>query len=63
LSSKQRRRALEATIRRNPGVGLMLLVEEIARVLDAPWLPAGHAGALEQVWEKISTGCDVTCLA
>jgi hypothetical protein len=31
----------------------MLLVEEIARVLDAPWLPAGHPDALEQVWEKI----------
>jgi hypothetical protein len=44
---------LETTIRRNPGVGLQLLVEEIARVLDAPWLPAGYPGALEQVWEKI----------
>jgi len=53
LSSKQRRRALEATIRSNPGVGLVLLVEEIARVLEAPWLPCGHPGALEQVWEKI----------
>ena len=41
------------TIRRNPGVGLVLLVEEITRVLDAPWLPAGHPGALEQVGEKI----------
>jgi len=40
-------------IRRNPGVGLQLLVEEITRVLDAPWLPRGHPGALEQVWEKI----------
>jgi hypothetical protein len=53
LSSRQRLRSLEATIRRNPGVGLMLLVEEMTRVLDAPWLPAGHPGALEQVWEKI----------
>ena len=53
MSSRQRRRSLEAMIRRNPGVGLPLLVEEIARVLDAPWLPAGHPGALEQVWEKI----------
>jgi hypothetical protein len=44
---------LEAAIRRDPGVGLLLLVEEIARVLDAPWLPAGHPHALEQVWEKI----------
>jgi hypothetical protein len=44
---------LEATIRRNPGVGLQLLVEEITRVLDEPRLPAGHPGALEQVWEKI----------
>jgi hypothetical protein len=40
-------------IRRNPGAGLQLLVEEIARVLDAPWLPRGHPGALDQVWEKI----------
>ena len=53
MSSRQRRRALEATIRSNPGVGLVLLVEEIARVLEAPWLPCGHPGALEQVWEKI----------
>ena len=53
LSSRQRRTALEATIRRNPGVGLQLLVEEITRVLDAPWLPCGHPGALEQVWEKV----------
>jgi hypothetical protein len=53
LSSRQRRRSLEATIRRNPGVGLMLLVEEITRVLEAPWLPSGHPGALEQAWEKI----------
>ena len=53
LSSTQGRRALEATIRRNPGVGLVLLVEEIARVLDAPWLPRGHPDALEQAWEKI----------
>ena len=44
---------MEATIRRNPGVGLVLLVEEIARVLDAPWLPRGHPDALEQVREKI----------
>jgi hypothetical protein len=44
---------LEATIRRNPGAGLPLLVEEITRVLDAPWLPRGHPDALEQVWEKI----------
>jgi hypothetical protein len=44
---------LEGTIRRNPGVGLPLLVEEITRVLEAPWLPAGHPGAVEQVWEKI----------
>ena len=44
---------MEATIRSNPGVGLVLLVEEIARVLEAPWLPCGHPGALEQVWEKI----------
>jgi hypothetical protein len=41
------------TIRRNPGVGLLLLVEEITRVLEAPWLPRGHPDALEQVWEKI----------
>jgi hypothetical protein len=40
-------------IRRNAGVGLPLLVEEITRVLDAPWLPSGHPGALEQVWEKV----------
>ena len=53
MSSRQRRRALEATIRSNPGVGLVLLVEEIARVLDAPWLPRGHPDALEQVREKI----------
>ena len=53
MSSRQRRRSLEATIRRNPGVGLQLLVEEITRVLDAPWLPRGHPDALEQVWEKI----------
>jgi hypothetical protein len=53
LSSRQRRRSLEATIRRNPGVGLQLLVEEITRVLDAPWLPRGHPDALEQIWEKI----------
>ena len=53
MSSRQRRRALEATIRSNPGVGLVLLVEEIARVLEAPWLPCGHSGALEQVREKI----------
>ena len=53
MSSRQRRRALEATIRSNPGVGLVLLVEEIARVLEAPWLPCGHPGALEQVWEKV----------
>jgi hypothetical protein len=33
LSSRQKRRSLEATIRRNPGVGLVLLVEEITRVL------------------------------
>jgi hypothetical protein len=44
---------LEAVIRRNPGVGLQLLVDEITRVLDAPLLPRGHPGALEQVWEKI----------
>jgi hypothetical protein len=44
---------LEAVIRRNPGVGLPLLVEEITRVLDAPWLPRGPPDALEQVWEKI----------
>jgi hypothetical protein len=53
LLSRQRRRSLEATIRRNPGVGLQLLVEEITRVLDAPWLPRGHPDALEQIWEKI----------
>ena len=53
MSSRQGRRSLEATIRRNPGVGLQLLVDEITRVLGAPWLPAGHPGALEQVWEKI----------
>jgi hypothetical protein len=53
MSSRQGRKALETTIRRNPGVGLELLVEEITRVLDAPWLPRGHPGALEQVWEKI----------
>jgi hypothetical protein len=53
LSSRQKRRSLEATIRRNPGVGLPLLVEEITRVLDAPWLPRGHPDALEQVCEKI----------
>ena len=53
MSSRQRRKSLEATIRRNPGVALTLLVEEITRVLDAPWLPRGHPGALEQVWEKI----------
>ena len=53
LSSRQRRRVLEAMIRRNPGVGLQLLVEEITRVLDAPLLPCEHPGALEQVWEKI----------
>jgi hypothetical protein len=44
---------LEATIRRNPGVGLQLLVEEITRVLEAPWLSSGHPDALEQVLEKI----------
>jgi hypothetical protein len=53
LSSRQRRRSLEAVIRGNPGVGLVLLVEEITRVLDEPWLPCGDPGALEQVWEKI----------
>jgi hypothetical protein len=53
LSSRQKRRSLEAMIRRNPGVGLRLLVEEITRVLHAPWLPCGHPDALEQVWEKI----------
>jgi len=53
LSSRQKRRSLEAMIRRNPGVGLPLLVKEIARVLGAPWLPSEHPGALEQVWEKI----------
>jgi hypothetical protein len=40
-------------IRRNPGVGLPLLVEEITRVLEAPWLPCGNPGALEQVLDKI----------
>jgi hypothetical protein len=59
---------LEATIRRNPGVGLPLLVEEITRVLEAPWLPRGHPDAVEQGCEKIeaqaaATSCDVTCLA
>jgi hypothetical protein len=44
---------LEATIRRNPGVGLVLLVEEITRVLEAPWLPGEHPAALKQVWEKM----------
>jgi hypothetical protein len=53
MSSRQRRRSLEAMIKRNPGVGLVLLVEEITRVLDQPWLPREHPGALEQVWEKI----------
>jgi len=53
LSSRQRRRSLEATIRRNPGVGLVLLVEEITRVLEAPWLPGEHPAALKQVWEKM----------
>jgi hypothetical protein len=53
LSSRQRLRSLEAIIRRNPGVGLQLLVDEITHVLDAPWLPRGHPHALEQVWEKI----------
>ena len=53
MSSRQRRRSLEAMIRGNPAVGLQLLVEEITRVLDAPWLPRGHPDALEQVWEKI----------
>ena len=53
MSSRQKLRSLEATIRSNPGVGFVLLVEEITRVLDAPWLPAGHPGALQQVWEKI----------
>jgi hypothetical protein len=53
LSSRQKRRSLEMTIRRNPGVGLVLLVEEITRVLDAPWLPCGHPGAPEQVMEKV----------
>ena len=53
MSSRQSRRSLEAMIRRNPGIGLQLLVDEITRVLDAPWLPSGHPGALEQVWEKI----------
>jgi putative tryptophan/tyrosine transport system substrate-binding protein len=32
---------------------VQLLVEEITRVLDEPWLPCGHTGALEQVWEKV----------
>src|SRR6516165_12421576 len=40
-------------IRGKPAVGLQLLVEEITRVLDAPWLPRGHPDALEQVREKI----------
>jgi hypothetical protein len=40
-------------ISRNPGVGLPLLVEEITRVIDAPWLPREHPDALEQVLEKI----------
>src|SRR6516165_7279800 len=53
MSSRQRRRSLEATIRSNPGIGLQLLVEEITRVLDEPRLPCGHPGALEQVWEKV----------
>jgi hypothetical protein len=53
LPSRQNRRSLEATIRRNPGVGLQLLVDEITHVLDAPWLPRGHPDALEQVLEKI----------
>src|SRR6516162_8315670 len=53
LSSRQKPRSLEMTIRRNPGVGLVLLVEEITRVLEAPWLPRGHPDALAQVWEKI----------
>ena len=53
MSSRQRRRSLEAMIRGKPAVGLQLLVEEITRVLDAPWLPRGHPDALEQVWEKI----------
>ena len=53
MPSRQRRRSLEMTIRGNPGVGLQLLVEEITRVLEAPWLPPGHPDALEQVWEKI----------
>jgi hypothetical protein len=44
---------LESVIRRNPGVGLPLLVEEITRVLDAPWLSREHPYALKQVWEKI----------
>jgi hypothetical protein len=44
---------LEATIRRNPGAGLQLLVEEITHVLETPGLPSGHPGALEQVLEKI----------
>jgi hypothetical protein len=41
------------TIRRNRGIGLQLLVDEITRVLDAPWLPRGHPDSLAQVWEKI----------
>ena len=53
MSSRQTRKSLEATIRRDPGVGMPLLVEEISRVLDAPWLPRGHPDALEQVREKI----------
>jgi len=53
LSSRQKRRSLEMTIRRNPGIGLQLLVDEITRVLDAPWLPRGHPDSLAQVWEKI----------
>src|SRR5262249_3213194 len=53
LSSRQKRRSLEATIRSNLGVGLSLLVDEITRVLETPRLPCGHPGALEQVWEKV----------
>ena len=53
MSSRQTRRSLEAIIRRNPGVGLQFLVEEIMRVLEAPWLPCEHPRALEQVREKI----------
>jgi hypothetical protein len=49
---------LEATIRRNPGVGLLLSVDEITRVLEAPWLPRGHPDALKQIWE---ISCNVTC--